>query len=1039
MSNDPKFSPGKRVRLKLDPGRIGVITGRTRKRAGRTKWQVQFPDFANYHLESELDVVIEEQNDPLDLLRAGKLGRVSDLRGNLTYVRLNGRLANLIYSMETTNTDFYAYQFKPVLNFLDSPSGSLLIADEVGLGKTIEAGLIWTELRARFDYRRLMVLCPAMLREKWRLELRHRFGINGEILSARECLDKLSDIRDHAVYETCMIGSLQGFRPRRGWADNKDLEDSGSALARFLGENQYDEPLIDLLIIDEAHYLRNPESMTSKLGSLMRGVCNHIVLLSATPIHLKNNDLYELLHLADEDTFNQPRLFDDILKANGPLVAARELLLESNPDLEQIKEELDQAQRNSLLSGNRQLKEIFKIVHESSNLNDERVVADLRDRLERVNLLSRVVNRTRKREVTEWRVVREAIPEIVQRTPAESEFYSNVTEVVRNYCSDASADGRTALEGFLLVMPQRQMASSMPAALKGWQERAVANRQEVYQEFGDFDEEHGPGPLVRELLKHVEALGDLETLWKEDTKYQRLIDILSNYFHDHAGEKVILFSTFRGTLQYLQERLKLDGIANMILMGGGNVDKDGIIQEFRDFSGSCILLASEVASEGIDLQFCRVLINYDLPWNPMKVEQRIGRIDRIGQKAEKITIWNLFYSDTIDSRIYQRLYSRLGIFENALGGLEAILGKEVRQLTIALLSGQLTPEQEEERIEQTAKAVENLIKQESRLEEEAGNLVAHGDYILNQVRASREMSRWITADDLRYYVKEYILENYPGSQFSRLSSDSYDFEISLSPDAKFDFGEFLSKNNLHGKTRLTMSGPPIRCEFINKVATGSSRNVEKLNQFHPLIRFVGQKIKETDQPFYPVVGIRLDWPEVPDISKGIYVFTIDRWSVSGLRDIEKLKYVAVSTTEEDLLLDEQASEKLVEMAATKGIDWISASANIDCAIASELAEKCIEQSENSYESFIHQIRIENEDRADLQRKTLEKHKNRQIRTLNEVREKHVERGRQALVNATDGRIRTLKERMHIKLRDIDRHRDLKCNRNEIAMGVIKVC
>ncbi|MGB4230887.1 MAG: helicase, partial [bacterium] len=97
---------------------------------------------------------------PLDMLESKKLGRPIDLRRTLTHVKLSGRLADVIYSMEATNTDFYAYQFKPVVKILESPTNSVLIADEVGLGKTIEAGLIWTELRSRFDMRRLLVICP---------------------------------------------------------------------------------------------------------------------------------------------------------------------------------------------------------------------------------------------------------------------------------------------------------------------------------------------------------------------------------------------------------------------------------------------------------------------------------------------------------------------------------------------------------------------------------------------------------------------------------------------------------------------------------------------------------------------------------------------------------------------------------------------------------------------------------------------------------------------------------------------------------------
>ena len=136
------MQPGTSVRLIADPGRVGVVTGRTRSRGGNTCWQIRFPDRAGYYRDIHLEIISEEDDDPIDLLRRGKLGRAKDLSGSLTHIRLSGRLSNFIYSMGITHTDFYPFQFKPVLNFLDSPGNGMLIADEVSLGKTIEAGLI---------------------------------------------------------------------------------------------------------------------------------------------------------------------------------------------------------------------------------------------------------------------------------------------------------------------------------------------------------------------------------------------------------------------------------------------------------------------------------------------------------------------------------------------------------------------------------------------------------------------------------------------------------------------------------------------------------------------------------------------------------------------------------------------------------------------------------------------------------------------------------------------------------------------------------
>jgi superfamily II DNA or RNA helicase len=310
------MDPGTRTRLKSDPGRVGVITGKTVERAGRISYQVVFPEGAQYVLESGLEIISDDEVEPLELLVQGKLGRAKDLRGNLTHIRLSGRLANLIYSMQTTNTDFYPYQFKPVLNFLDSPNNGILIADEVGLGKTIEAGLIWTELRSRFDFRKLMVLCPAMIQPKWQLELRSKFGISAEILNAKETLKWFQEFRAGIRNDFAIVGSLQGLRPRRGWDRDDEIANASSKLARFLRDNELEEPLVDLLIIDEAHYLRNPESMTSRLSRLLRPVAENIVLLTATPIHLKNQDLYQLLNLVDEDTFNRPDMFDGDCQLN---------------------------------------------------------------------------------------------------------------------------------------------------------------------------------------------------------------------------------------------------------------------------------------------------------------------------------------------------------------------------------------------------------------------------------------------------------------------------------------------------------------------------------------------------------------------------------------------------------------------------------------------------------------------------------------------------------------------------------------------------
>ena len=187
-----KFQPNTRAYIKTAPDKIGTITGVTKEHAGRIRYEVDFGSYREYVAEGNLaesDKII----DIFDLLEQGRYGSVSNLRFAITHTRLTGRLADVIYSMEASNTEFFPYQFKPVLNFLDSPSKGILIADEVGLGKTIEAGLIWTELRARFNASKLLVLCPAVLREKWQHELASRFGVKATICSAKQLLSLLKE------------------------------------------------------------------------------------------------------------------------------------------------------------------------------------------------------------------------------------------------------------------------------------------------------------------------------------------------------------------------------------------------------------------------------------------------------------------------------------------------------------------------------------------------------------------------------------------------------------------------------------------------------------------------------------------------------------------------------------------------------------------------------------------------------------------------------------------------------------------------------
>jgi len=1037
------MNPGDRVRLRLDPSRSGVLV-KTRPRGSLNLWLVQFPDQPGWIPEDQLEPEAELPPDPIEMLAEGQLSGAAALRRLLTHVRLSGRLANVVYSMETTNTEFYAHQFKPVLKFLNSPASGLLIADEVGLGKTIEAGLVWTELRSRYDAQRLLVLCPAVLQGKWKTELYERFGVEAEIVDAKRTLEVLQGgAAEGRARGFAMIGSFQGLRPRRGWDDlEEETTHAGTRLAQFLRGQAESDPLFDLLVIDEAHYLRNPESMTAALGRVLKAVAEHVLLLSATPVHLRSADLYYLLNLLDEDTFNDASIFDAVLEANEPLVRAREMVLAAKPERREILELLEQAADHFLLNESKQLRSLIEDMQDEQFLANRRACAEVAYRLETLNLLGHAVSRTRKREVHEWIVHREAFPEPVPMTPAEERFYVGVTDLVRKYSEQVGG-----IEAFLVCMPQRQVSSSMPAALRHWLAKAATGeKDELYEDLGyEGEEDERPGPLVSEIVRQVSGLADLSELERDDSKFNRFQAIIQKFLREHPQEKVVVFSYFRATLSYLAERLGTLGIRAAVLSGDVGLDKTAVLEHFKDPAGPRVLLSSEVGSEGIDLQFCRVMVNYDLPWNPMRVEQRIGRLDRLGQESKVVSIWNLFYQGTIDDRIYARLYQRLEIFKRALGGLEEILGKEIQKLTLELLSGKLSAQQEEHQIERAAQVLETVRLQEEQLEADASNLVAYGDYILNQVKAARELKRVITGQDIEGYVVDYLRDTYPGTQFALTEPESRTYDVELAPAAKADLGIFVDKMRLQRFTALHRpSSGAQRCRFENKVATPGLRRIELLGQLHPLVRFVSAalraKMEQGERPFWPAVAVRL--PQSVHnglVPRGQYAFVVLHWSVEALQSKEHLFYTAMPIGGASALADDDA-EKLVVTSVTGGQEWIEArnGVGIDLDKAAESATDLFAMGNERFNEFVQRAKDENTDRVTVQIAALERHLETQLHKLDDIKQRLLMGGRRSLARATEGRMSKLRERVEIRRLRIEGKRDVRARPDLICVGVIDV-
>jgi superfamily II DNA or RNA helicase len=1026
---------GTRVRSRHDSGLVGESTGRTRDDGDGLMVQIRFPgQQPRFEMAEDLEPADTELDDREQVL-AGKFASASHLRKRLTSVQLAGQLSEMIYSLDTTDTQFMPHQFKPLLALLDSPSKGVLIADEVGLGKTIEAGLIWTELRFRTHATRLLVVCPAVLTDKWKQELYRRFGTAAQVMNAKELLQHLQQ-GEAAPKVPAIICSLQGIRPPTDAMD----EDANSKLAvvrlaRHLNDTQ-GQTLFDLVVIDEAHYLRNHQTSSAFLGQLLRPVAEYFVLLSATPVNNRSTDLFNLVSLVDPDQFRFEGEFETVLGANRPLVRLANQLKRPEASIGMVREALDEAELHWLFRNSESLKLLKESLGERDDaevLTPEERVA-MNHRLERVNLLGQVIVRSRKREVLENRVERLVRNFPVPMTAAEQEFYQRVTEAVISYGLHNGG-----VQGFLLATPQRQMSSCMFAAASRWLGHGREwNDEEVeafaYEAFGaDMavdDLTAVTGYVARALTGHV----DLKALREHDSKYQKLEALLKEYLRDYPEEKVIVFSYFRDTLGYLKERLQTVGISALVVMGGD--DKQARIDEFRESGRYQLLLASEVAAEGVDLQFMRLLVNYDLPWNPMRVEQRIGRIDRIGQQAQAISIANLVYQDTIDDRILTRLFEKLKLFEDALGCTEDVLQDGISLLTRDLLSGHLTPAQQERRIDQARAVMEQNRRNMAEIQEHEADFVGLGEFVRNKVAHARDTQRRITDQDLQLHIREYLEENAP-RYIMRMDPGGMTGTICLGPDATNRLIRFRENRQLP-RSKLE-SGGSVDVVIRNHVNRGEvSTKYELVNQYHPLVRMIGEH-ESRSQHRDLVVAAEVDLAELRlDVEVGDYAFAAEIWQFDGAHREETVRAFFNPINGGESISGEFAFD-LINGLRSQTRDWVDISPCLpDKVAASDILEGAKAALLRQFREARRIFQAENADRIRIQRESLSRNLRRRISKLEEAMQRVSDSHRMNYRRMAEGQIRDLRQKHEVAVAGLDQREQPSVTRSGLISGFVRI-
>ncbi len=457
------------------------------------------------------------------------------------------------------------HQVETAKRVLHDMRGRAILADEVGLGKTIEAGLVLKEYMVRGLVRNALVLVPASLVLQWVRELNDKFGIPA-----------IAQKKEHHWDNPIVVASI----------DTAKREPHRTKLL----EREY-----DMLIIDEAHKLKNKRTGNYKFASDLRK--KYCLLLTATPVQNDLSELYNLITLLKPGQLGGESDFAATFVADRRVPKNRELLQEA---------------------------------------------------------LGRVMIRNRRSDGG-IRYTRRIVTNVPLRlSPEEQALYDGVTEYVRTHVRSAGVDLSGALA---LVTLQREVCSSRDAVFI-----TLVNL---------FKKTEEGSPLRDRIWELVELIRRI----KANTKAEKTMELIRG-----MNDKVIVFTEYRATQNYLLRFFAEHGLQAVPYRGGMNRGKkDWMMELFR--RRAQVMVATEAGGEGINLQFCHHIINFDLPWNPMRIEQRIGRVHRLGQ-TEDVHIYNLCTLGTIEEHILHLLHEKINMFEMVIGELEDIIRTFEREETL---------------------------------------------------------------------------------------------------------------------------------------------------------------------------------------------------------------------------------------------------------------------------------------------------------------------------------------------------------------------
>jgi superfamily II DNA or RNA helicase len=606
------------------------------------------------------------------------------------------------------NATFKPFQFRPLLKYFSVASRHLLLADETGLGKTVEAGYIVLEEIARGNDRRIGILCPSRLRSKWRYELWKRFGLRFPILQSSRALEQ----------------ALMNTSPTPHWIASSDIARGYFSTGRRIPE----QARLDLLIVDEVHeYIgRSDETARRRLGIELAEHANGILGISATPIQLELEDLLRVLDIVlprgfDKVSFSsEVRLVETLAATWRGLIAPQWGPREKAAAVDHIQVVL--SNEELCFPG-----EACRLRHVLGMINSLPPDAPLRDRQriarEGSNFaeLSRHIVRTRGVEVGEdrRREIKDIVVDLSEDTYTVVQQNSAVQVSERRVFEALDTLFRTAFS----LSHRAQLSSCLPAmsGLLAAGERGFASWEAVGEE-----QENLAGSFAKELTEQermtASRLAGMHSALLVDSKLAALRGLLNQLQEEQIARKAVLFTHWLPTHNYLAERLK----GQRLFIARPDTEEElleKVVRGFRDSEGFSVLLTTDILREGVDLDAADALINYDLPFNPQVLEQRIGRIDRVTQTSRTLHIFHLLVRGSLDETIYERYHRRVRFFQRPLGTMRPISQAMMEELA---QTGDLAPSE--------------VLCETARQEDEA-RLMEHGPFSGVEMALDEEIQR----------------------------------------------------------------------------------------------------------------------------------------------------------------------------------------------------------------------------------------------------------------------------------------------------------